>query len=66
MKRYAYLFTVIMFLASGLLAQNTLRKMDGVNFSKVNITDNFWKPKIEKVSTATLNACIYQDRKSVV
>lgn len=31
-----------------------------VNFSKVNITDGFWKPKIDKVATATLEACIYQ------
>ena len=60
MKRSAYFFTAIIFLATGLLAQNSLRKMDGINFSHVSITDNFWKPKIEKVSTATLNACIYQ------
>jgi len=31
-----------------------------VNFSQVDITDQFWKPKIDKVATATLDACIYQ------
>jgi DUF1680 family protein len=31
-----------------------------VNFSKVTITDNFWKPKLDEVATVTLNACIYQ------
>lgn len=31
-----------------------------VNFSKVNITDAFWKPKIDRVATKTLEACIYQ------
>ena len=31
-----------------------------VSFSKVNITDAFWKPKIDLVATKTLDACIYQ------
>ncbi len=31
-----------------------------VNFSQVRITDSFWRPKIDKVSTVTLDACIYQ------
>lgn len=31
-----------------------------VNFSKVNITDNFWRPKIDKVATVTMKACIEQ------
>jgi len=31
-----------------------------VNFSQVNITDSFWKPKMDKVATVTLDACIYQ------
>jgi DUF1680 family protein len=31
-----------------------------VNFSKVNITDAFWRPKIDLVATKTLDACIYQ------
>ena len=41
-------------------AQSSLLKFEPVNFSQVNITDNFWKPKIDKVATKTLAACIYQ------
>ena len=40
--------------------QAPLQKFEFVNFSNVNITDNFWKPKIDKVATKTLAACIYQ------
>jgi hypothetical protein len=40
--------------------QNSLLKFEPVNFSQVNITDSFWKPKIDKVATKTLAACIYQ------
>lgn len=40
--------------------QVPLQKFEFVNFSKVNITDNFWKPKIDKVATKTLPACINQ------
>ncbi|MGZ5191682.1 MAG: glycoside hydrolase family 127 protein, partial [Flavisolibacter sp.] len=35
-------------------------QLQPINFSEVNITDKFWKPKIEKVATKTLAACIYQ------
>ncbi len=38
----------------------TILKMEPVNFSQVNINDDFWKPKIDKVATKTLAACIYQ------
>src|SRR5260221_3203788 len=40
--------------------QSSIQKFEFVNFSQVNITDNFWKPKIDKVATKTLAACIYQ------
>ncbi len=43
-----------------LQAQTSLQKIQGVNFSQVTITDNFWKPKMDKVATATLPACMYQ------
>ncbi len=43
-----------------IVAQNSVQKFEFVNFSQVNITDNFWKPKIDKVATKTLAACIYQ------
>lgn len=40
-------------------AQN-LQKIEPVKFSDVTITDAFWKPKMDKVATATLQACIVQ------
>src|SRR5512138_1615667 len=41
-------------------SQTPLQKFEFVDFSKVDITDNFWKPKIDKVATVTMKACIYQ------
>jgi DUF1680 family protein len=43
-----------------LFAQPVFQKIEPVSFSQVNVTDNFWKPKIDKVATKTLAACIYQ------
>lgn len=42
------------------LAQGPSRKFEPVNFSQVTITDNFWKPTMDKVATTTLQACIFQ------
>jgi DUF1680 family protein len=41
-------------------AQLLIQRFEPVRFSQVNITDQFWKPKMDKVATATLNACIVQ------
>lgn len=41
-------------------AQSAAEKYQFINFSDVNITDDFWKPKIDNVATITLKACIYQ------
>jgi DUF1680 family protein len=34
--------------------------MRPVDFSQVTLVDRFWKPKMDKVATATLHACIIQ------
>jgi uncharacterized protein len=34
--------------------------LEFVSFSKVTITDAFWKPKLDKVATKTLAACVFQ------
>jgi uncharacterized protein len=60
MRKIFFAFILLAFTASLVKAQGGLQKIEGVNFSNVNITDDFWKPKIEKVATATLQACIYQ------
>jgi DUF1680 family protein len=41
-------------------SQNVLPKYQNINFSQVEITDDFWRPKIEKVSTVTIPVCIDQ------
>lgn len=35
-------------------------KLQGVGFSSLIITDNFWKPRLQTVATKTLDACIAQ------
>jgi len=42
------------------LAQQPLTKMTPVNFSKVQIKDAFWSPKIQKVTEVTIPVCIEQ------
>ncbi|MBD2703090.1 glycoside hydrolase family 127 protein [Spirosoma sp. BT702] len=41
-------------------AQLLVQRFEPVGFSQVSITDKFWKPKLDKVATATLQACIVQ------
>ena len=53
-------FLFVCILQTNLFAQTSLQKIEFVSFSQVNITDQFWKPKIDKVATKTLAACIYQ------
>ncbi|HMU46352.1 MAG TPA: glycoside hydrolase family 127 protein [Chitinophagaceae bacterium] len=50
----------LLIIVSSIVAQNPLQKFEFVNFSEVNITDHFWKPKIDKVATVTMKACIDQ------
>jgi DUF1680 family protein len=59
MKKIIFIFSVSAF-STNVFGQTSLQKIEPVNFSQVNITDNFWKPKIDKVATKTLAACIYQ------
>lgn len=59
MKKSVFLLIASLFLVI-VYSQAPLQKFEFVNFSKVNITDNFWKPKIDKVATRTLPACINQ------
>lgn len=51
---------LILCLISKLEAQPELQKMESVNFSQVDIEDNFWKPRILTVSTVTIPVCINQ------
>lgn len=55
-----WLLLVLLLAITGLHAQTAFEKIEFVNFSKVNITDNFWKPKIDKVAVITIPVCIDQ------
>jgi DUF1680 family protein len=59
MKRNLFILAVCLLFKAG-LSQTPLQQFEFVNFSQVNITDAFWKPKIDRVATKTMAACIYQ------
>ena len=59
MKKISFVF-IAGTLSINVFSQSKLQKIEPVSFSQVNITDQFWKPKIDKVATKTLAACIYQ------
>lgn len=49
----------------GVFAQPLTRQIEPVPFSQVQINDIFWKPRIEKVQTATLPVCMdYTENKT--
>lgn len=54
------LFKAIGFLTLTAHAQTSYQLFEPVNFSQVTINDAFWKPKLDKVATTTLQACVYQ------
>src|SRR5215467_9021433 len=60
MRKNVFLFVAVIVINATAFSQTPLEKFEFVNFSQVNITNNFWKPKIDKVATVTLKACIYQ------
>jgi uncharacterized protein len=63
MKKFYKQFAALLALglvSSAPMAQSSLLQLEPINFAEVNITDAFWKPKIDKVATKTLAACIYQ------
>jgi DUF1680 family protein len=57
-----YIVSILMGITSFQVAntQSSPIKIEPINFSKVNVTDAFWKPKMDLVATKTLDACIYQ------
>lgn len=59
-KKYQTLFAGFLLCGITVTAQNGLQQYQHVNFSKVHIMDNFWRPKLEKVSTVTIPVCIDQ------
>jgi len=41
-------------------AQSAFPQIEPVSFSQVQITDKFWKPRVEKIATVTVPVCIDQ------
>ncbi|MBV9960661.1 MAG: glycoside hydrolase family 127 protein [Parafilimonas sp.] len=60
MKVITYSVVIILLLNLKISAQQPAKYYTSVDFSKVVVTDNFWKPKIDMVATKSLEACIYQ------
>lgn len=57
--RIKLLITAIGVLTGGITkSQTSMQKLFPVNYSDVIITDAFWKPKMNKVATSTLYACV--------
>ena len=59
MKKIHFIIIAVS-LSLKIFSQTHLQKIEPVSFSEVNVTDKFWRPKIDKVATKTLSACIYQ------
>jgi len=57
MNRSVFAYVILTFAGYGTAEA---QRPDPVNFSQVRITDSFWRPKMDKVSTVTLDACMYQ------
>ncbi len=53
---------LMMFLSAWWLCASgqSLKKLEGIDFSQVKITDRFWRPKIEVVVSQAIPACIHQ------
>ncbi len=58
MYKIALISLAASFLSLCISAQTSMQQLYPVNFSKVTITDPFWKPKMETVADATLDACV--------
>ncbi len=57
-KQLLLYFSSFLFTCS--YAQETTSPLEAHSFSKIQITDSFWKPKLEKVAKSALPASIYQ------
>ena len=60
MKKYLFLISSALFFCSNSKGQASFQNTEAVNFSQVEIQDNFWKPRIYAVSTVTIPVCINQ------
>ncbi|RIW18569.1 glycoside hydrolase family 127 protein [Algoriphagus lacus] len=59
MKKSQLLLALLLPINS-VFAQESPVKLEAHSFSKIKITDSFWKPKLEKVAKSALPASVYQ------
>ncbi len=57
MKRVFFIVGSLLIFVN-LNSQSSFQKLYPVDFSRVTITDDFWKPRLQTVATATLDACV--------
>ncbi|WP_290708664.1 beta-L-arabinofuranosidase domain-containing protein [Flavihumibacter sp. CACIAM 22H1] len=55
---YKNIILGLLSLPMAVAAQESLQKLEPVNFAKVSITDPFWKGRMQVVATNTLDACV--------
>jgi DUF1680 family protein len=62
MRKFFIIISAFLFFCpfNKLESQAALQKMQALSFSKVEIQDNFWKPRIFTVSKVTIPVCIEQ------
>ncbi|HEX4850212.1 MAG TPA: hypothetical protein VFV08_05355, partial [Puia sp.] len=58
LKKIQVFLGIFLAISFSLYSQQQVAGLTPVGFDKVQINDAFWKPKIDKVSTVTLRACI--------
>lgn len=65
MKFSKIIFSSLLVTGTQLFAQQSLQKLKPVDFSLVNITDPFWKERMNQVATKTIDACVmYTENKT--
>ena len=60
MKKLLFVLSSIICLTACTEKQASLKKINQVDFSKVQITDKFWSPRLERHTSVTLPVCIDQ------
>lgn len=65
MMQFRQLAIGLLLVPVGATAQESFQNLSPVNFSKVSITDAFWKGRMEAVANGTLDACVlYTENKT--
>jgi uncharacterized protein len=65
MRNFIFCCSIVLFSLNSSYAQRSLQKLYPVSYSKVEISDAFWTPRMQTVATATLDACVnYTENKT--